>query len=281
MNSNEHFKRFVPMFFVIILAASVFAGCTGDDDDIETIDVKGSTTVLPIAQLAAEQYMEDHDDADITVSGGGSSAGVQAAGEGTADIGMASRDIKQSEMDTYPDLKVFKVARDGIALIINKANNITALTVEEIKGIYNGTYENWKELGGTDKEIVVVGRDSASGTREFFWDHVMDKEEFVEGMLEKNSNGAVHDSVADTEGAIGYVGLGYVDDEIKPVKVTTNDGDIDPTVENVKNEKYPIARSLNMCTLGDPTGLAKEFLDFILSDEGQQIVADEGFVPLN
>ena len=279
MKPIENFKWIVPVFFAIILAASVFAGCT-DDDDEETIDIKGSTTVLPIADLAAEKYMAEHDDVAITVSGGGSSVGVTAAADGTADIGMASRDLKDSEKEKYPNLKAIVIARDGIALIIHKSNNITALSQEEIRGVYNGTYTNWKELGGPDKEIVVVGRDSASGTREFFWKHVMKKEEFVEGMLEKNSNGAVHETVKGTKGAIGYVGLGYVDDQVKAVKIKHEGKEVEPTVQNVKNGKYPISRNLHFVTNGDATGLAKKFIDFVLSPEGQKIVEDEGFVPL-
>jgi phosphate transport system substrate-binding protein len=124
-------------------------------------------------------------------------------------------------------------------------------------------------------DIVAVGRDSASGTREFFYENVMDKEDFTDNMLEKNSNGAVHQTISQTKGAIGYVGLGYVDNNIKALKVNG----IEPTVANVMSGTYPIARNLNMMTAGEPTGIALEFLNFIDSDDGQAIVGEEGFVP--
>jgi phosphate transport system substrate-binding protein len=242
--------------------------------------VTGSTTVLPIAQKAAEKYMDLHSTVNILVSGGGSSVGVKSAGEGTADIGMASRDMKDEEKTGYPDVKPIVVARDGIALIVHPSNPVSSLTVEEIKGIYKGTYTNWSELGGDDMEIVVVGRDSASGTREFFWEKVMEKEDFVATMLEKNSNGAVKQTVSQTPGAIGYVGLGYIDETVKAVKIREGSRETEPTVENVKNGSYPISRSLYMLVKGEPTGLAKDFIDFILSEEGQSIVEEEGFVPV-
>ena len=263
----------------IIVIMAVFGGWF-KGGNTETIDVIGSTTVLPIAQKAAEIYMDKHDNVDIRVSGGGSSVGIQAVGEGTADIGMASRDLKDEEKSRYPDLKQFIIAKDGIALIVHPDNPVDALTVEQIRGIYNGTYTNWKDVGGPDKEIVVINRDSASGTREFFWKHVMQKDDFVEGALEKNSNGAIKQTVSQTPGAIGYIGLGYMDSSVKAIKINENGGLIEPTVANVLNGNYPIARSLNMFTNGEPKGLTKKFIDFILSKEGQKIIEEEGFVPI-
>jgi len=148
---------------------------------------------------------------------------------------------------------------------------LSILGVVLITAIFSGCVENSKE-GLT---IVVVGRDSASGTREFFWEHVMEKEDFVATMLEKNSNGAVHQTVSQTEGAIGYVGLGYVDDQVKALKIDN----VEANVDNVVSGDYPIARNLNMFTNGEPTGIAEEFLKYIDSEEGQEIVNDEGFVP--
>jgi len=265
----------------VIILASMAAGCDDKDDDKGgKLNLDGSTTVLPIAQKTADAYMDLYPKVEITVSGTGSSNGVKAAGDGTADIGMASRDLKASEKEQYPGLIEHVIAKDGIAVIVHKENPVNYLTLEQIRGIYNGTYTNWNEIGGEDEEIVVIGRDSASGTREFFWKNVMHKDEFVDGMLEKSSNGAVHDSVKDTEGAIGFVGLGYVDDEIKPLKVYHNDMKLLPTVENVKRGTYPIARNLHLITDGEPEGLVEDFIDFMLSEDGQQIVEEEGFVPL-
>ena len=265
---------------VVIFIGAYAAGFFGGGQEIETLSVTGSTTVLPIVQKTAEKYMDLHSTVNILVSGGGSSVGVKSAGEGTADIGMASRDMKDEEKTGYPDVKPIVVARDGIALIVHPSNPVSSLSVEEVKGIYKGTYTNWSELGGDEMEIVVVGRDSASGTREFFWTDLMDKEDFVATMLEKNSNGAVKQTVSQTPGAIGYVGLGYIDETVKAVKVREGSRETEPTVENVKNGSYPISRSLYLLVKGEPTGLAKDFIDFILSEEGQSIVEEEGFVPV-
>jgi phosphate transport system substrate-binding protein len=265
---------------IVIIIGAYAGGLFGGGEKIHTLSIQGSTTVLPIAQKAAERYMDLHSTVNIQVSGGGSSVGVKSAGEGTADIGMASREIKNEEKSEYPNLNPITVARDGIAIIVHSSNTVNRLTVEEVKGIYDGTYTNWSELSGEDIEIVVVGRDSASGTREFFWNEVMQKDDFVDIMLEKNSNGAVKQTVAQTPGAIGYVGLGYIDTTVKAVQIKSGDQYVAPTIENVKNGSYPISRSLYLLVNGEPAGLIKEFIDFVLSTEGQMIIEEEGFVPL-
>jgi phosphate transport system substrate-binding protein len=268
----------------LLVIALLACGCTqqptGTSGDIVSIQVTGSTTVLPIAQAAAEAYMDTHPNADIKVSGGGSSVGVQAIGEGSADIGMSSRDLKDTEMETYPDLVTTVVANDGIAIIVHPTNTVETLTLEQIKAIYLGTYTNWNEVGGPDAEIVLIGRDSASGTREFFYEKVMEKEDFAPTQLEKNSNGAVKQTVAQTPGAIGYVGLGYIDETVKAIPLIADGTAVEPTIENVIAQEYPISRPLIMITNGQPDGLAKDYLDFILGTDGQMIVEEEGFVPL-
>ena len=154
------------------------------------------------------------------------------------------------------------------------------MTMDEIKAIYKGEITNWKDLGGEDRSIVPVGRDSASGTREFFYEAVMHKEEFVRTQQELNSNGAVKQTVAQTPDAIGYVGLGYLDGTVAAVTIDVNGKPVVPSIESVKNKSYPIARGLNMYTQGQPSGLVKEYLDFLMSAEGQGIVAEQGFVPV-
>ena len=263
---------------VIIIAA--FTGGFFSSRDIRTLSVTGSTTVLPIVQIAADEYMDMYGDVNIVISGGGSSVGVKSAGEKTADIGMASRDVKDSEKANYPALNSIVIAKDGIALIVHPSNSVNSLTVEEIKAIYKGKYTNWSELGGENMEIVVIGRDSASGTREFFFEHVMNREDFVTTMLEKNSNGAIKQTVSQTPGAIGYVGLGYLDETVKVLPVKKGTTAVEPTIANIQNGSYPIARSLYLLVNGEPEGLIKDFIDFILSPEGQEIVKEEGFVPV-
>ncbi|MBP2144958.1 phosphate transport system substrate-binding protein [Methanofollis sp. W23] len=271
----------------LLVGATLFTGCmdTGDGptqppEAQQSISVTGSTTVLPVAQLTADLFMDTHPKTEVRVSGGGSSVGIQAVGSGTAEIGMASRDLKSSEKTRFPDLVRHVVALDGIALIVHPSNTVGALTTAEVKAIYKGETTNWKEVGGPDETIVVVGRDSASGTREFFHDLVMEKEDFVATQLEKNSNGAIQQTVAQTPGAIGYVGLGYLDDSVKAVNIEVSGTQIEPSVATVTSGQYPIARSLTMFTNGEPTGLVQEYLDFILSPDGQMIVEEEGFVPV-
>jgi phosphate transport system substrate-binding protein len=266
----------------VLIIAVLAAGCTQQSRDSQktTLKVTGSTTVLPIAQAAADAYGKDHASADIQVTGGGSSVGVQAVGKGTADIGMSSRDLKAEENTKYPGLVVTTIANDGIALIVHPTNTVPGLTLAQVREIYAGNVTNWKDVGGPDQVIVVIGRDSASGTREFFSEKVMNQQNYTRTQLEKNSNGAVQQTITQTPGAIGYVGLGYIDSQIKAVPIIVNGEPVMPSIANVLNKKYPISRPLIMITPGAPAGLAREYLDYILSPAGQKIITDEGFVPI-
>ena len=259
---------------VILLLTAVFgAGCISTEDT-ETISIAGSTTVLPVAQAVAEEYMNQNSNADIQVSGGGSGVGATSVIGGTADIGMLSRDLKASEKEGNT-LKEFVVGKDGIALVGHPSNTVSDLSLEQVKAIYQGEITNWKEVGGADLKIVLIGRDSSSGTREFFTEFVLDKEDAAKDMQELNSNGAVAQAVSITPGAIGYVSLEYVDDSLKAFSI----GGVAPTVDNVISGIYEINRPLLMVTNGEPEGLAADYLAFILSEEGQQILKDSGFIP--
>ena len=243
--------------------------------------VTGSTTLFPIAQAAADAYMEKNPKADIRVSGGGSGVGVQSIGEGTTDIGMSSRDITSAEMAKYPGLVPTDVATDAVVIILNPANPISVLTLDQVRGLYNGTYQGYDAVGGTLTYPVIIGRDSASGTRVYFNDFVMKGGKYRSDMREMNSNGAVAQTVAQTPQAIGYVGLGFVNPSVKALKLYNSNGvAIAPSIATVLDHTYPISRPLYMITKGQPTGLAKDYIDFILSPDGQKIVADQGFVPL-
>ncbi len=244
------------------------------------ISITGSTTVLPIAQALAEAYQALNAGADIQVSGGGSGVGVQAAGGKTAEIGMSSRDVQDTEKAKYPDLKIIPMARDGIVMIVHPSNDLSSLTLAQIKDIYTGKATSWKDVGGKAQPIVVIGRDSASGTREFFNTKIMGTNATVSTMLEKNSNGGVKSSVAPNPGAIGYVGMGYVDATVKALNISVNGTGIPPTVNNVVTGYYPLSRQLFYLTSGDATGLAKDFIDFTLSPDGQKIVEEQGFVAI-
>jgi len=279
--------RNLTLVAVISLIAVVMmaAGCLGNESSgnqtttPERITVTGSTTVLPIAEQAREAFEAEDASAEIMVSGGGSSVGVKAAGEGTADIGMSSRDLKSAETTSYPDLVKHHIADDAILLVVNPGNSIESLTLDEVRGIYNGTYTNWDQVGGSDQQIVVVGRDSASGTREFFSEFVMDGEDFIRTQEEFNSNGGIQQKVSQTPGAFGYVGLGYTEG-VKPLALDVNGTNVEPTLQKITDGTYPISRPLYMLTNGEPEGLAQRYLDFILSAEGQEIVASEDYIPV-
>ena len=252
----------------------------------QTIKISGSTTVLPIVQKAADQYMSNHPEADIQVSGGGSGVGIQAIGTKTVDIGMSSREVTKDEMTKYASFVVTTIAQDGIAVIVNPANEIRFITQDQVKGIYLGTITKWSEINGanvpgTNNQIVVIGRDSASGTRTYFDETVLLKATPTKYMLEKNSNGAVLQTVAQTPGSIGYVSIGFVSNDVKSLPIWYNAQKfVAPTLENVKNKTYPISRNLYVITNGKPAGLAGDFIGYILGPEGQKIVADEGYVTL-
>jgi phosphate transport system substrate-binding protein len=255
--------------------------------DKQTIKISGSTTVLPIVQKAADQYMKAHQNADIQVSGGGSGVGIQQIGARTVDIGMTSREVTRDEMTKYPGFVVTTVAQDGIAIVVNPVNEIKYITLDQAKNIYLGKITKWTEITGanvpgTNNQIVVIGRDSASGTRTYFDEVMLAKATPVKTMLEKNSNGAVLQTIAQTPGAIGYISIGFVSKDVKALPVWYNANKIiDPSLDNVKTKTYPVSRDLYVITNGQPSGLAGDFIRYILSPEGQKIVADEGYVPLS
>ncbi len=252
----------------------------------QTIKISGSTTVLPIVQKAADEYMTAHLDADIQISGGGSGVGIQAIGARTVDMGMSSREVTKDEMKKYPGLVVTSVAQDGIAVVVNPVNEIQYITLDQVKGIYLGTITKWTQITGanvpnTNNQIVIIGRDSASGTRTYFDETVLLKATPTKTMLEKNSNGAVLQTVAQTPGSIGYVSIGFVSKDVKALPIWYNAQKfVAPTIDNVKTKTYPISRDLYVITNGEPSGLTGDFLRYILSPEGQKIVADEGYVTL-
>jgi phosphate transport system substrate-binding protein len=253
----------------------------------QTIKISGSTTVLPIVQKAADQYMATHPDADIQVSGGGSGVGIQAIGAKNVDIGMTSREVTKDEMAKNPAFVVTTVAQDGIAIVVNPANTIQYITLDQIKNIYLGKTTKWTEITGanvpnTNNQIVVIGRDSASGTRTYFDETLLSKATPTNRMLDKNSNGAVLQTVAQTPGSIGYVSIGFVSRDVRALPIWYDARKIvAPTLDNVKTRTYPVSRDLYVITNGQPTGLAGDFISYILSADGQKMVADEGYVTVN
>jgi phosphate transport system substrate-binding protein len=239
------------------------------------IQLAGSTTVQPLAEVLAEAFMAENPDVMIEVQGGGSSVGVTSAGEGTVDIGNASRNVKDSEFEEFPELQVFTIAYDGIAIVTNPDLELSTLSIDQVKAIFAGEITNYSEVGGPDAEIVVVSREEGSGTRAAFEELVMEtgdeEAQISEDALLQQSNGQVRTTVSTTPDSIGYLSFGFLDESINTVAI---DGVV-PTVANVKNDSYPIFRPLNMLTNGEPGDLAQAFLDFILSDAGQALVAED------
>ncbi len=267
--------KLVKLAILAVLAVGITIPCYA-----EKIVMEGSTTVLPIAQKAAEVFMQKNSGADISVRGGGSGVGIASLIDGTCDIGDSSRPIKDSELDKAvtngKDIKAHVIAMDGICVIVNTGNNVKVLSKKQIKSIYTGSISNWSQVGGENEKIVVVSRDSSSGTFEAFGTLALDGAKVRSDALMQASNQAVASTVARTPGAIGYVGLGYLTPEVKAVSV---DGAI-PSKETVLTNAYSLGRPLFMYTNGTPKGMLKELLDFIKSAEGQKLVEEEGFVGL-
>lgn len=246
----------------------------------DKIVLEGSTTVLPIAQKAAEVFMDSNSGAEISVRGGGSGVGIASIIDGTCDIGDASRSIKDSELDRAAsmgrDIKAHVVAMDGIAVIVNPANKVSALSKKQVKDIYLGRVSNWSQVGGDDQKIVVISRDSSSGTFEAFGTLALEGAKVRSDALMQASNQAVASIVARTPQAIGYVGLGFMSGNVKAVEYEG----VMPSKEGVLTGKYMLGRPLFMYTNGAPKGLVKEFIDFVKSPEGQKLAEEEGFVAL-
>jgi phosphate transport system substrate-binding protein len=239
------------------------------------LQLAGSTTVQPLAEVLAEAFMAKYPDVMIEIQGGGSSVGVTSAGEGTVAIGNASRNVKESEFEEFPNLQVYPIAYDGIAIVTNPDLALPSLSIDQVRAIFAGEITNYSEIGGPDGEIIVVSREEGSGTRAAFEELVMESVDeatvITEDALLQQSNGQVRTTVSTTPNAIGYLSFGFLDESINTVSING----VDPTVANVKSGDYSIYRPLNMITNGEPEELAQAFLDFILSADGQAIVAED------
>jgi len=246
-----------------------------------TIVIKGSTTVLPIAQKVAEVYMKANPDVRISISGGGSGNGIKALIDGSTDIADSSRFIKDKEVKLAVEKGrfpvPFAVAYDCIVPVVYPGNSMTNLTLDQLKAIYKGEIKNWKDLGGPDRTIVVVSRDTSSGTFEVWEAKVMKKERVYPGALLQASNGAVVQAVSKNKNAIGYIGLGYLDASVKALSVHGITGSPETTL----NGTYPISRPLYMFTAGWPKGDTLNFINYVIHPQkGQKYVAEVGYVPL-
>lgn len=292
-------KRTILLVFLIPLLVT---GCTGrsgaepgtaQQGSAAYIENKGSDTIVNLALAWAERYQQVNPDVRISVTGGGSGTGITALISGTVDIANASRQIKQEELDAARkagyDPKEFVIAKDAIAIIVHPDNPVDNLTLQQLSLIYRGEINNWRELGGDDREIVRLSRETNSGTHVYFLESVVrmgnaeDKSIFSANTLLLPSSEGIIAEVKDNPNAIGYDSLGYVTDEVKMVGVSSleyPDRFIIPSLETVNNNTYLISRNLYMYTLDEPQGIIKTYMDWILSPEAQDIVREIGFIPV-
>jgi len=248
--------------------------------------LKGSDTVLPLAQREAENYLKDNKSANIVVTGGGSGVGISALLENTTDIAMSSRKIKFDEKSKFQQAGktvVEKIiAYDALAVIINPTNKVNQLSREQLEGIFTGKITNWKDVGGDDLAIVVYCRETSSGTYEFFKEYILKNKNYMSSVLSMPATGAIIQSVSQTKGAIGYVGLAYLNSNVKAVKVSMGGNTfVEPSIENAKNKTYPVVRPLFFYYEKKAEGKVMPFINYILSPAGQETVVKEGYVPVN
>jgi len=263
------------------ILSSVFFICTGTAFSYaEDLRIDGSTTVLPIAQKAAEVFMKKNPDVKAYVSGSGSGTGIKALIDGTTHIATSSREAKDKEAASGKEkgitLTAYKIALDGIVPIVHPSMNMENITLEQLRDIYNGKIKTWKKLGGPDRPISVVSRDTSSGTYEVWEEKVLKGDKVRPDALLVASSGQAVQTVSQNKYAIGYIGIGYVDKSIKALKVNGNTA----SEKTVRDGSWPIARPLFMYTNGKPAGTVAKFMDFMLSKEGQKIVAEVKYVSI-
>ncbi len=292
----------VRLLVMVTASLLIFFGCKKkvEEGGKQVVSVKGSDTMVNLSQKWAEVYMQQNSNVSIQVTGGGSGTGIAALLNETVDIANASRELKQDELDKAKQIgitpKVYQVALDGIAVIVNPSNKIDDLTVQQLSDIFTGKIKNWKQLGGSDLPIVLYGRENSSGTYEFFKEHVLGKDErgitndYATNTQVLQGTAALGEAVARDEKGIGYGGVGYFaernDVKILHVKADENSNAISPS-ENGKvnyqviwSRDYPISRYLYCLTNGKEKEGAKAFLDFILSEDGQKLVEQMEYIPL-
>jgi len=261
---------------VVLIPVLLMSGCSSSPGQTKTVlTVTGSTTILPIAEVAAEMFHEQHTDLRVLVAGVGSSAGIESVTNGTCDIGTSSRELTPQEKTL--GLVDTPVAFDAIAVIVNPANPVKALTKQQAADIFEGKTTNWKDVGGPDEPIGLVNRDEASGTRDAFSKIVLGGAPFDPKAAVLPGTGQVRAVVADSVTSVGYISLGFVDKSVKAVSID----DVQPTEKTVADGTYPVSRVLHFFTKGKPSGLTKQYTDFVLSSAIQnKVVRDAGFLPV-
>lgn len=265
----------------LLLPLLALLGCTYADAQ----RIKGSDTVLPLTQALSEMYMNEHPSASVTVTGGGSGVGISALMEGTTDLAMASRRIKFSEKMKMKQAKhqpeEVVVAYDALAVIVNPENPVNRLTREQLEGIFRGKITNWKEVGGEDAKIVVYSRETSSGTYEFFKESVLRNKNYMSSILSMPATGAIIQSVRQTKGAIGYVGLAYLNPYVKAVAVSYDGGKkfVTPSIESAIRKEYPVVRPLYYYYDKANEKAVQPFLEYLDTPQAREKTLDLGFIP--
>jgi len=284
---------FLCLSILITACGPESSSVTASDSQEQYIENKGSDTIVNLALAWAERYQDEHAEVRISVTGGGSGTGIAALINGSVEIANAPRQIKSEEVDQAKANGVnpmeHVIARDAIAVIVNPENPVSQLTLQQISDIYSGKINNWSEVGGEDRPIVRLSRETNSGTHVYFLETVLrlgnskDKTLFSTDTLLLPSSEGIVAEVRQNPNAIGYDGLGYVPKDLKMIAIAQEAGSdyVLPSIPTVNDKSYPIARDLYMYTNGEPTGIVKTYLDWIHSDEAQKIVAELGFVPVN
>jgi phosphate transport system substrate-binding protein len=266
-------KIIIGIIVAVIVIIGAFFALGGGSQQSSTIEIVGSTSVQPVAEKLAEAYMKEHPNVKINVQGGGSSVGITSVQQGTADIGTSSKDLKDNES---AGLTQYLIGKDGIVVAVNTQNSVSDLTTDQVKSIFSGNTTNWKEVGGSDATINVITREDGSGTRKAFEEIVMGKETKIQkSAIVQSSTEAVKQAVKQDPNAIGYISLANLDDSVKALKI----GGVAPSEATVADGTYKVQRPFLFLTKGDAQGAVKEFIDWVLSPAGQEIVKSEKVVP--
>lgn len=277
-------KKIIALSLVLIMALVGFTSC-GSNSDKEVKDgelsgsltIAGSTSVQPLSEILADNYMEDNPGVKVQVQGGGSGQGIKSIVEKVADIGALSRDVKDEEKESISNQ--YKIALDGVAIIVNKEVGIDNLTIDQIKDIYTGKVTNWKDVGGQDAEIKVVSREEGSGTRGAFVEITGvddgEKDNTTASAIVQPSTGAAKTTVKSTPNSIAYVSLEAVDDTVKEVKVEG----VKPSTDSIKDGSYKISRPFMYVVGDDVSAETQSYIDYIMSDKGQEAIEKAGFIP--
>jgi len=254
---------------VLVFSVSLMSACS--QKPVVGIIVAGSTSVQPYTEVLAEEYILLNPGAEIDIQGGGSAAGITTTQSGTCDIGMSSRALNEGEKSLW----YVEIARDGLAVIVNPSNPIQDLTLNQIRDIYSATISDWSQLGGSKAKIHIIAREEGSGTRSAFESLVMGTTQITPRAIVQDSNGAVRQLVKDDPNSIGFISMGLVNETVKALHLEG----IAATRENVINGTYSLSRPFLFITLSEPTGITKQFIDFTLSPQGQQLLSKEGLIP--